>query len=134
MPDLDGSRPHWTAIVNRVKQQYPDLAYSIERFTLSTRGRLARALVHALRGLRPDPRSPLSEAVGDASHELQAAGLDDRAVLKYFGALVENTGRDCGADRPSLMSGELRWVAVRSRVLAFASIALARKTAGTASQ
>jgi hypothetical protein len=32
------------------------------------------------------------------------------------------------------MSGELRWVAVRSRVLAFASIALARKTAGTASQ
>jgi hypothetical protein len=73
-------------------------------------------------------------AIGDASHELQAAGWDDQAVLTYFGNLVENTGRSCGADRPSLMSGELRWVAVRARVLEFASNALDRELAGTASK
>jgi len=77
-------------------------------------------------------RSSLHDAVGDASHELQAAGLSDHAVLIYMGALVENAGRACGANRRSLMSGELRWEPVRTRVLEFASVALRRKTAGTA--
>ena len=119
-------------IVNHVDQNYPELARFTERFTLSTRGRLGRALVHALHGRRHTSSAQLDVAVGDASHELQAAGLDDHAVLTYLGALVENAGRDCGANRRSLMSGEFRWEPVRARVLEFASIALRRKAAGTA--
>jgi hypothetical protein len=119
-------------IVNSVAKNYPELARSTERFTVSTRGRLTRALVHALRGCRHDSRTSLHDAVGDASHELQAAGLNDHAVLNYWDALVENTARACGANRRSLMSGELRWEPVRARVLEFASIALRRQTAGTA--
>jgi hypothetical protein len=116
--------------VNHVDQNYPELARLTERFTLGTRGRLARALVNALRGRRNDPRAPLHDAVGHASHELRAAGLDDHAVLRYFGNLVENAGRACGADRPSLVSGEARWLPVRARVLQFASHALAADLAG----
>ena len=59
----------------------------------------------------------MHEAVVDGCRELRAAGLDDRGIIAFFGALVEETGRACGADRPSLMSGELRWVPVRARVL-----------------
>ena len=117
-------------IVNHVDQNSPELARFTERFTVSTRGRLGRALIHVLRGRR-HASAPLGVAVGDASHELQAAGLDDHAVLTYLGALVENAGRDCGANRRSLMSGQFRWEPVRARVLEFASIALRRKAAGT---
>ena len=119
--------------MNHVDQNYPELAGSTDQFSLSTRGRLGRALVHALRGRAHDRRSPLDLAVNDASREMQAAGLKDQAILTYFGNLVENTGRACGADRPSLMSGELRWVPVRARVLEFARIALGSSVGAAAS-
>ena len=50
---------------------------------------------------------------------LQAEGLNDGAILQFFGGLVANAGRACGADRPSLMSGESAWVPVRARLLGF---------------
>ena len=105
-------------------KKHPELTRLTDRFTMSTGGRLARALLHALRGRRSDSRASLDVAVGDASRELRASGLSDRAVLAYFSALVEDAGRACGADRPSLMSGELRWMPVRARVLARAASAL----------
>ena len=67
---------------------------------------------------------PLDAAVREASRELQAEGLNDGAILVFFGRLVEDAGRACGADRPSLISGELAWVPVRTRVLGFARTAL----------
>lgn len=62
-------------------------------------------------------RAPLNAAVVDGCHELRAAGLSDPDIMAFFGALVEDTGRACGADRPSLISGQLRWVPVRAHVL-----------------
>ena len=62
-------------------------------------------------------RTALNEAVVDGCHELRAQGLVDRDIMSFFSALVEELGRACGADRPSLMSGELRWIPVRARVL-----------------
>ena len=62
--------------------------------------------------------------MGDAATELRAVGLGDQAVLNRLGALVEDVGRACGADRPSLISGELRWMPVRAQVLSFARAAL----------
>jgi hypothetical protein len=62
--------------------------------------------------------------VREASHELQAEGLNDGAILEFFGGLVGDAGRACGANRPSLMSGELAWVPVQARVLAFVRTAL----------
>lgn len=91
---------------------------------MGTRGRLERSFVGALRGQRYRSPKSLLAAVGDATRELQASGLADQAVLDVLGAFVEDTGRACGADRPSLISGELRWVAVRTHVLELASAAL----------
>ena len=110
--------------MNQANRSFPELAVQTGRFTMRTRGRLARALVHALRSPAHSLRGPLDDAVREASRELQAEGLDDRAILAFFGNLVEDTGRECGADRPSLMSGEFRWAPVRSRVLEFARSAL----------
>jgi hypothetical protein len=75
----------------------PDLAQLTARFTMRTRGRLTRALMHALRGRRGDSQAQLRGSV--------------------MGTLVEDAGRACGADRPSLLSGELRWMPVQRRVL-----------------
>jgi hypothetical protein len=105
-------------------KDFPEVARRLDRFTLSTRSRLTRSLVRALRGRRPDARLPLREAVDDACHELQMAGLDDQTIKEFLAALVEETGRACGADRPSLMSGELRWMPIRARVLDLATAAL----------
>jgi hypothetical protein len=69
--------------------------------------------------------------VSAASIELRADGLSDLAVLAFLGALVEDAGRACGADRPSLLSGELCWVPVRARVLELAKAALDRPTGET---
>lgn len=57
--------------------------------------------------------------------ELRSAGLPDSLVLATLGELVEDTGRECGADRPSLMTGQLRWMPVHARVLAIARLTLA---------
>lgn len=105
-------------------QKHPELSRMTDRFTMSTGGRLARALLHTLRGRPCDSRASLGVAVRDASRELRAEGLSDRAVLAYLGTLVEDAARSCGADRPSLMTGELRWVPVRRRVLALATSVL----------
>jgi hypothetical protein len=103
--------------VNQAAKDFPELARRLDRFSPSTRKRLTRSLVRALRGRRDGSRALLNEAVGDACRELRVAGVDDRMITEFFGQLVEEAGRACGADRPSLMSGELRWMPVRARVL-----------------
>jgi len=103
--------------VTHAVKDHPELARRLDRFSMSTRQRLSRALVDALRGRRHTARASLDDAVRDGCRELRAAGLDDRGIKEFFGALVEETGRACGADRPSLLSGELRWMPVRARVL-----------------
>jgi hypothetical protein len=110
--------------VNQAVKALPDLARRLDRFTMSTRQRLARSLVDALRGRRNNPRRTLDAAVGDGCRELRDAGLEDESIKAFFGALVEETGRACGADRPSLLSGELRWMPVRTRVLELVTAAL----------
>ena len=92
---------------------------------MSTSGRLGRALVDALRGKSHLSRRQLDNVVGDASRELRSAGLGDPAVLATLGDIVEDAGRECGADRPSLMTGELRWMPIHARVLETAKLALA---------
>src|SRR5689334_6163376 len=111
--------------MNRALTTIPGLSSLADRLTMSTRGRFGRALIDALRGGRRMSRRQLSDAVGDASRELRSGGLDDPGVLAFLGAVVEDTGRACGADRPSLLSGQLRWMPVRARVLEVASFALA---------
>jgi hypothetical protein len=103
---------------------YPELAPRLDRFTASTRAVLSRALVRVLRGHRHNSPATLDEAILTACRELRSAGKDDQAIIEFFGALVEETGRACGADRPSLMSGEPRWVPVRARVLEVVRAAL----------
>ena len=103
--------------MNHAHRVFPDLSRHLDRFTAGTRGRLSRALVNALRGRGHASPSPLNDSVSDGCRELRAAGFDDGAITAFFSALVEDTGRACGADRPSLLSGEMRWVPVRTRVL-----------------
>lgn len=110
--------------VNQTIRAFPELARLLSGFTTSTRTRLSRSLVHSLRGHKHDSRSSLHDAVVDACHELQAQGLLDQGVLEFFSDLVEETGRACGADRPSLVSGELRWMPIRTDVLRFVTNAL----------
>ncbi len=111
--------------MNQTIRGIPELSRRLDGFSSDTRKRLSWSLVHALRGRRRDARAPLDDAVIDGCRELRAAGMNDQAILEFFGALVEETGRACGADRPSLVSGELRWVPVRARVLELVSAALA---------
>lgn len=123
--------------MNQANRSFPELDVLTGRFTIRTRGRLARALVRSLRSRAHSLRGPLDDAVREAIRELRAEGLDDRAILAFFGNLVEDAGRACGADRPSLMSGELGWVPVRARVLEFVRSALgglANAAPGNASQ
>jgi hypothetical protein len=103
--------------------KFPALAVRLDRFSSATRQRLSRALARVLGGRRHDTRS-LHEAIDAACHELRLAGLDNDAIEEFLGALVEETGRACGADRPSLISGEMLWVPVRARVLDLARTAL----------
>ena len=106
------------------KHRLPEFVRFANRFTMSTRARLERSFVNALRGRRYITAKSLQNAVGDATRELQAAGLADQAVLDLLGELVEDAGHACGANRPSLISGELPWMAVRTRVLRLATAAL----------
>lgn len=89
----------------------------LDHFTASTRTRLSRFLIRALRGRRDASRSPLNDVIADACHELRVEGLNHHDIVEFFGALVEETGRAHGADRPSLMSGQLRWIPVQAHVL-----------------
>ena len=111
--------------MNRIERHFPQLSTFTDRLTAGTGGRLARALVHVLRGHRQQTSSHLLEsAVRDASRELRVVGLADHAVLAFLSDFVEDAGRACGADSPSLVSGQLRWMPVRTRVLEFATAAL----------
>jgi hypothetical protein len=113
--------------MNRIGRHFPDLMSSPHRFTTGLHTRLRRALVQSLRG-QYGAGTPLRAAVADACRELRAAGWTDRAALDALGALVEDTGRACGADQPSLLSGELRWYPLRTKVLAHATLVLAEPT------
>jgi hypothetical protein len=94
------------------------------RFTKSTQSRLERSLIRALLS-RGGATLPLRAAVRAATGELSAEGLSDTAVLDTLGALVEETGRGCGVDTMSLLSGEPRWMPVRTQVLETAQSELA---------
>lgn len=117
--------------MNQTDRDYPEVVQLTRRFTAGTSGRLTRALLRVLRGHSYQSAASLHLAVRDASRELRVEGLGDHAVLTTLGLLVEETGRACGADRPSLVSGELRWMQVRTRVLELASGVLARETQNT---
>ena len=106
------------------KYRFPDSVHFAHRFTMSTGGRLERSFVRALRGPRGSSVILLRNAVSDATRELQADGLSDQAVLDVLGGLVEDTGRACGADRLSLITGELLWAPVLALVLKLARAAL----------
>jgi hypothetical protein len=97
-------------------RKYQELFWRTERFTPGTRTCLERAVGNALFGHRNDGW-PLRVAVCRATRELQVEGLDEPAVLAVLGAIVEDAGRACGADRSSLLSGEPLWMGVRTRVL-----------------
>jgi hypothetical protein len=110
--------------MSRIGRHFPDMMTTPHRFTAGLQSRLRRALVHALRG-RHGANIPLRLAVSDACRELRAAKWTDEAALNALGVLVEDTGRACGADHPSLLSGELRWVPIQRQVLAHAALVLA---------
>ncbi len=110
--------------MNHSKRAFPELTHRLGLLTAGTRTKLSGSLVRALRSRRVFARTMLNGAVAAGCHELRAAGMDDDAITGFFGALVEETGRACGADRPSLVSGQLRWVPVRGRVLELVSAAL----------
>jgi hypothetical protein len=99
--------------------RYQELFWGTERFTPRTRMCLERAVGRALFGQKSDGW-PLRSAVSHAVHELCAQGLDAPQVLAALGAVVEDAGRACEADRTSLVSGEPTWMSVRTRVLAIA--------------
>jgi len=117
MPEIGSLRIHTIPPVSQSHRAFPELALRLGHFTARTRAKLARSLVQALRGRRPASSSGLNEAVVEGCRELRATGLSDPDIMTFFGALVEEAGLACGADRPSLMSGEVRWVPVRARVL-----------------
>ena len=110
--------------MNQSSRSFPELQVLTARFTIRTRGRLTRALVRALQRRANGFRGPLHDAVRDTIRELQAEGLSDGAILEFFASLVASAARACGADRPSLVSGELAWVPVRAQVLGFARTTL----------
>jgi hypothetical protein len=111
--------------VNQTQRDFPQLADLTRRFSTSTSGRLARALVHVLRTPGHSSATPLRNVIVDASHELRAGGMDDQAVLTFLGTLVEEAARACGANGRSVLSGEPRWMPIRTRVLSLANAALA---------
>jgi hypothetical protein len=70
----------------------------------------------------------MRSAVGSATRELLAEGLDSAATLAVLGDVVEAAGRAGAADRTSLISGQSAWVPVRFRVLEAAETLLASFT------
>jgi hypothetical protein len=109
--------------MNRIARHFPELMSAPHRFTAALHSRLQRTIVHALRG-RNGSNIPLRLAVSDACRELRAAGWTDQAALDALAVTVEDAGRACGADKPSLLSGELRWHPIRAKVLAHATLVL----------
>lgn len=106
------------------RRKYQELFSGTGRFTSSTRRRLERAVGQALFGFRGG-LAPLHAAVRSATHELHVHGHADAAILDILGAVVEDAGRACGADRTALVTGEPTWVPLRTRVVASAERELA---------
>src|SRR4051812_4582663 len=86
------------------------------RFTTPTRTRLERAVGRSLFGEK-STRMPLRRAVEAAVSELRAQGMNLAKMQAFLAALVEDAGRTCGADRPSLMTREPLWLSVQAEVL-----------------
>ena len=97
-------------------RRYQHCFTTTTRFSKGTQSRIERSLIRALLG-RGGARIPLNTAVREAANELIVEGLSPAAVLSTLGALVEETGRGCGVDTMSLLSGEPRWMPVRDQVL-----------------
>jgi hypothetical protein len=97
-------------------RRFQELFSGTGRFTPSTRTRLERGVGRALFGHKSDGLY-LRRAVCHAARELRVQGLDVAAILAVLGTVVENAGRGCDADKSSLISGEPRWMLVRTRVL-----------------
>lgn len=112
------------SIMQQAPKRLPELAGLTGALTKSTGGRLERALILTLRSRAHQSAARLNGAVGDASRELRAQGLSDHSVRAFFGHLVEEAGRACGADGHSLLSGQPRWMPVRTRVVALADAVL----------
>ena len=106
------------------RRKYQELFSGTARFTANTRTCLERAVGKALFGGKGSTM-PLRSAVYAATRELGAQGLDAAATLAVLSAVVENAGRACGADRPSLLSGEPLWMLIQTRVLESARLELA---------
>ena len=104
-------------------RRFPELMQATQRFSDTTRSGLERTLVHNLRR-HGSAMTSLRAAVRAAALELQLEGLDREATLELLAHLVEDTGRACGADRRSLITGEERWVTVRTCVLDAARAAM----------
>jgi uncharacterized protein YbjT (DUF2867 family) len=100
-------------------RRFPELSAMTGRFTPQTRSRLERALARAL-VRRGGATAALRSALFQATQELLAEGLDQQTTLDVLGALVEDVGRACGADRPSLLTGEPRWLPVRTQAIEYA--------------
>jgi hypothetical protein len=97
-------------------RRYQHCFTTTTRFTKGTQSRIERSLIRALLG-RGGSTLPLRAAVREATVELKAEGLTTAAVLEALGSLVEETGRGCGVDTMSLLSGEPRWMPIRNQVL-----------------
>jgi|SRR4051812_34803677 len=104
-------------------RRYQHCFTTTSRFSKGTQSRIERSLIRALLS-RGGATLPLRDAVRAATAELRAEGLTDEAVLETLGTLVEETGRGCGVDTMSLLSGEPRWMPVKRQVLETASAQL----------
>ncbi len=109
-------------------RRYQHCFTTTSRFSKGTQSRLERSLIRALLS-RGGATLPLEAAVRAATGELKAEGLTEPAVLETLGSLVEETGRGCGVDTMSLLSGEPRWMPVRTQVLETARNELALRAA-----
>src|SRR3954468_7880222 len=108
-------------------RRYQHCFTNTTRFTKGTQSQLERSLLRALLS-RGGATLPLREAVRAATVELSAEGLTDEQVPDPLGSLVEETSRGCGVDTMSLMSGEPRWMPIRTQVLETAQSELALRS------
>jgi hypothetical protein len=97
-------------------RRYQHCFTTTNRFSKGTQSRLERSLIRALLS-RGGSTLPLRAAVREATGELCAEGLSEEAVVEALASLVEETGRGCGVDTMSLISGEPRWLPVRTDVV-----------------
>src|ERR1051325_2015358 len=99
-----------------VHRKYAALYLGAARFSPATTKALELSLGRALSGRRAT-QLPLRAARYAAARELTAQGFDTAQAEFTLGAMVEDAGRTYGADRPSLLSREPAWMAVREQVL-----------------